>query len=368
MIKTGVGIAEDVERLAKGYGVRIRGALDLRAYLALHLPREHMLQARRSLASQAQALLGVTLEKAEHVTRSNWEGKLSTAQTAYAAADAWLSRELLVEMCRLQEELQLQLQCNNGAAAAVPAVHVADARGLRPQEDITAAQFAQLQLSAVNLVDTSISLVDRVTGARMEGLDPGAVLMAEAEAGRRRAEQAALAAAKRAREESGAAASSSAAPTTAETAAAGPVAPPAARSAAPAVALDPTELRAAAKMKKLEGMALKRPLYDNARLEGPDGTTLCTLSRKKADWYVTRGLGEVVSEDGAEAFVVRLKFAPKGSGHADDRYYIAQKENRCVICGGEDKFVRHHVVPFCYRSEFTNALATCLMTCQYETF
>ena len=35
----------------------------------------------------------------------------------------------------------------------------------------------------------------------------------------------------------------------------------------------------------------KSPLYMNCMLAAPDGSKLCTLSRKKADWYIERGLG-----------------------------------------------------------------------------
>ena len=37
----------------------------------------------------------------------------------------------------------------------------------------------------------------------------------------------------------------------------------------------------------------KSPLYMNCMLAAPDGSRLCTLDRKKADWYIQKGIGEL---------------------------------------------------------------------------
>ena len=37
---------------------------------------------------------------------------------------------------------------------------------------------------------------------------------------------------------------------------------------------------------------MKRPLYDNAKLQAPDGELLCVCDSRKAAWYVTKGLGK----------------------------------------------------------------------------
>ena len=41
------------------------------------------------------------------------------------------------------------------------------------------------------------------------------------------------------------------------------------------------------------GTIRKSPLYMNCMLTAPDGSTLCTLDRKKADWYIGKGIGKV---------------------------------------------------------------------------
>ena len=58
---------------------------------------------------------------------------------------------------------------------------------------------------------------------------------------------------------------------------------------------------------------------------GPDGTLLCTCNRKKLNWYIQRGIAELVSE---EPPTIQLKFDPKGRGHDGDMYYLGHKDNK----------------------------------------
>ena len=48
------------------------------------------------------------------------------------------------------------------------------------------------------------------------------------------------------------------------------------------------------------------------KLEAPDGELLSITDKKKAEWYVRKGLGDLI-EDSDTAFIVRLKFEPQGS-------------------------------------------------------
>lgn len=93
-----------------------------------------------------------------------------------------------------------------------------------------------------------------------------------------------------------------------------------------------------------------KPLYHNCYLQAPDGDTLCTCDRKKAEWYITKGLGEVVQQ---EPFTVRLKFEPSGRALGEvGKYYTQIKVNQCVVCGSTEKFIRKSVVPREYRKYF----------------
>ncbi|XP_043466914.1 exonuclease 3'-5' domain-containing protein 2 [Leptopilina heterotoma] len=96
--------------------------------------------------------------------------------------------------------------------------------------------------------------------------------------------------------------------------------------------------------------ARNKPLYHNCYLQAPDGDTLCTCDRKKAEWYVAKELGQVVNED---PYTVRLKFEPSGRALGEvGQYYTQVKLNQCVVCGTNEKFVRKNVVPREYRKYF----------------
>ncbi|XP_064421278.1 exonuclease 3'-5' domain-containing protein 2 [Latimeria chalumnae] len=95
--------------------------------------------------------------------------------------------------------------------------------------------------------------------------------------------------------------------------------------------------------------ARKSPLYDNCFLHAPDGQPLCTCDRKKAQWYLDKGIGELVCED---PFVVKLMFEPSGRPESQVDYYLTVKENLCVVCGGRESYIRKNVVPHEYRRHF----------------
>ncbi|KAK3538212.1 hypothetical protein QTP70_033110, partial [Hemibagrus guttatus] len=95
--------------------------------------------------------------------------------------------------------------------------------------------------------------------------------------------------------------------------------------------------------------ARKSPLYDNCFLHAPDGQPLCTCDKKKAKWYLDKGIGELVSE---EPFIVRLLFEPSGRPDSQEDYYLKAKENLCVVCGKADSYIRKNIVPHEYRRHF----------------
>ena len=61
--------------------------------------------------------------------------------------------------------------------------------------------------------------------------------------------------------------------------------------------------------KKKSHSLRKTPLYHNAKLQAPDGQPLCVCDVRKAEWYISKGLGAKVADD---PFTVQLKFEPKG--------------------------------------------------------
>ncbi|XP_029317158.1 exonuclease 3'-5' domain-containing protein 2 isoform X1 [Cottoperca gobio] len=95
--------------------------------------------------------------------------------------------------------------------------------------------------------------------------------------------------------------------------------------------------------------ARKSPLYDNCFLHAPDGQPLCTCDKKKAKWYLEKGIGVLQSE---EPFVVRLLFEPSGRPDSQQDYYLTAKENLCVVCGKAESYIRKNIVPHEYRRHF----------------
>ncbi|XP_059809844.1 exonuclease 3'-5' domain-containing protein 2 isoform X1 [Hypanus sabinus] len=95
--------------------------------------------------------------------------------------------------------------------------------------------------------------------------------------------------------------------------------------------------------------ARKSPLYDNCFLHAPDGQPLCTCDRKKAQWYLDKGIGELISK---EPFTVKLKFEPSGRPESQQDYYLIAKQNLCVVCGKKESYIRKNIVPHEYRKHF----------------
>ncbi|CAK1600277.1 unnamed protein product [Parnassius mnemosyne] len=93
-----------------------------------------------------------------------------------------------------------------------------------------------------------------------------------------------------------------------------------------------------------------KPLYHNCFLQAPDGELLCTCDTKKAEWYVEKELADIVVKD---PLTVRLRFEPAGRSVGDvGRYYQLTKENKCVVCGSNNSYIRKNVVPREYRKYF----------------
>lgn len=92
--------------------------------------------------------------------------------------------------------------------------------------------------------------------------------------------------------------------------------------------------------------------YSNETVLGPDGKVLFRGSAKKSDWYLDRNLAELV--DKGPPRTIKLLFEPKGKGSRNDEYLLEHKETRCVVCGSKENLTRHHVVPYCYRSNMSS--------------
>jgi hypothetical protein len=98
---------------------------------------------------------------------------------------------------------------------------------------------------------------------------------------------------------------------------------------------------------KKEKCTLKEgKIYSNGIMQAPDGEVLCRIGEDKVNWYLKKGLAVLVSKDPC---TIKLKFEPKGRGHSNDKFYLQDKENKCVVCGRTENLSKHHVVPYCFR-------------------
>jgi len=85
--------------------------------------------------------------------------------------------------------------------------------------------------------------------------------------------------------------------------------------------------------------------YGNFKVLNQDGNLIFRCGKKKMNWYLGKGLAEIVEPD-----TIKLNFETKGPGHMHEAaFYLDDKENKCVVCGSEEELTKHHVVPYCYR-------------------
>ncbi|GIQ79390.1 hypothetical protein KIPB_000033 [Kipferlia bialata] len=93
-------------------------------------------------------------------------------------------------------------------------------------------------------------------------------------------------------------------------------------------------------------------IYENIQM-AYEGKVLCTLSRRRADWYVNKGLA-TYQEGDTDRKRIDLLFRPRGMGHhgrTDETYFTKDREEECVVCGAdrEHGLTLHHIVPREYR-------------------
>lgn len=101
-------------------------------------------------------------------------------------------------------------------------------------------------------------------------------------------------------------------------------------------------------------LAMKKPMYDNIEMYSPDDALLCTISEKKAAWYIRKNLATWKTENKS----IQLLFKPQKQSSEANTYNQSHKKNICVVCGDSQKFMRHYVVPYCYRTLFPTKYKT----------
>ena len=113
---------------------------------------------------------------------------------------------------------------------------------------------------------------------------------------------------------------------------------------------------------------LPSDFYGNALILSQTGRPLCTLNRKRIEWYLRRGLAEEVTPPEGYPRAIQLNFKAKLDIRNPKSYELVIIKNICVICGDKDKLTVHHVVPQCIRKLFpfnekARARQWCVLLC-----
>lgn len=79
--------------------------------------------------------------------------------------------------------------------------------------------------------------------------------------------------------------------------------------------------------------------------------------RKKANWYVLKGLADIVSDENG-ALIIRLNFLHRtgDQSRGSSTFYSESRANCCVGCGQTHTFLKYAIVPSLYRRHFPLAL------------
>ena len=108
--------------------------------------------------------------------------------------------------------------------------------------------------------------------------------------------------------------------------------------------------------------------YGNALILSQTGRPLCTLNRKRIEWYLKKGLAEEVTPPAGYPRAIQLNFKAKLDIRNPKPYELAIIKSVCVLCGTKDKLTVHHVVPQCIRKLFplhekARARQWCVLLC-----
>lgn len=94
-------------------------------------------------------------------------------------------------------------------------------------------------------------------------------------------------------------------------------------------------------------LMMMNKVYDNIELIAPNGQLLSFISKRRANWYIKKGLTSYYDNN-----KVVLNFEPNGYGDSEPEKN--RRDNRCVVCGTHEHLTRHHAVPYAFRKHFPN--------------
>jgi hypothetical protein len=109
--------------------------------------------------------------------------------------------------------------------------------------------------------------------------------------------------------------------------------------------------------KLLPKLTMRKPMYDNIAMHAPDGRFVCTVSIKKAKWYLKKNIATTPDPEGG-LVRINLKFEPnkeETENKTPEQIKFQQriKENKCVACGDSSgSYMRHYIIPSVLRHNF----------------
>jgi hypothetical protein len=74
-------------------------------------------------------------------------------------------------------------------------------------------------------------------------------------------------------------------------------------------------------------------------IHSQDGRFLSHTSNKRANWYIKRGLAELLPDNNIKLSFVEKEFIP------DYNNFRESYQDYCVCCGVKENLTKHHVVP-----------------------
>lgn len=89
---------------------------------------------------------------------------------------------------------------------------------------------------------------------------------------------------------------------------------------------------------------------ENWKVYHPNGRHMFTCGEKKAQWYLDRNLAIIIGKK-----KIKFTFDPKGKGFEDNEEFgRGIRETKCVVSGCKEGLQRHHIIPYCYRTYFSD--------------
>lgn len=87
-------------------------------------------------------------------------------------------------------------------------------------------------------------------------------------------------------------------------------------------------------------------IYSNCQLLSMDGELLSYIGKRRMEWYLKKEIAVRKSDT-----AIQLLFKHGGKAN-QPKLYTEVRANICVVCGGDQKLTKHHIVPYMFKKHF----------------